>query len=119
MQHISARQIDMVVVNLYPFQKTVADPVVAVETAVENIDIGGVALIRAAAKNYQRVTVLCNPKDYESISDEISLLGATKLETRHHLAQKAFSLTAEYDLAIANYFRGGGTNTQARFTSNL
>ena len=119
LQHISARQIDMVVVNLYPFQKTVADPEVAVETAVENIDIGGVALVRAAAKNYQRVTVLCDPKDYESISDEISLLGATKLETRHHLVRKAFSLTAEYDLAIANYFNGAGINTQARFKLNL
>ena len=108
LQHISARQIDMVVVNLYPFQKTVADPKTVVVTAVENIDIGGVALIRAAAKNYQRVTVLCDPKDYESISDEISLLGATKLETRYHLARKAFSLTAEYDLAIANYFSGAG-----------
>ena len=119
LQHISARQIDMVVVNLYPFQETVTDQKTVVETAVENIDIGDVALIRAAAKNYQRVTVLCDPKDYKSISDEISLLGATKLETRHHLARKAFSLTAEYDLAIANYFNGAGINTQARFKFNL
>jgi phosphoribosylaminoimidazolecarboxamide formyltransferase/IMP cyclohydrolase len=94
LQHISARQIDMVVVNLYPFQKSIADPKASVEAAVENIDIGGVALMRAAAKNYQRVTVLCDPNDYETILDELSLLGETKMETRHHLAQKAFSLTA-------------------------
>jgi phosphoribosylaminoimidazolecarboxamide formyltransferase/IMP cyclohydrolase len=119
LQHISAQQIDMVVVNLYPFQKTIDAPKVSVEAAVENIDIGGVAMMRAAAKNYQRVTVLCDPNDYETILDELSLLGETKMETRHHLARKAFLLTAEYDWAIANYFGGSGPNMKGRFTLDL
>jgi phosphoribosylaminoimidazolecarboxamide formyltransferase/IMP cyclohydrolase len=86
----------MVVVNLYPFEKTVADPKVLVETAVENIDVGGVALMRATAKNNQCVPVLCDPINYESVLDELSLLGMTKNELRLHLAWKAFLLTAEY-----------------------
>ena len=119
LEHISARQIDMVVVNLYPFQKTIEAPKVSVEAAVENIDIGGVAMMRAAAKKYQRVTVLCDPNDYETILDELSLLGETKMETRHHLARKAFLLTAEYDWAIANYFGGSGPNMKGRFILDL
>nr|XP_022919396.1 bifunctional purine biosynthesis protein PURH [Onthophagus taurus] len=99
--------IRMVVCNLYPFVETVSKPEVKVPDAVENIDIGGVTLLRAAAKNHDRVTVLCDPKDYEKIIEEIrsSPNKDTKKTTREKLALKAFTHTSEYDLAISDYFR--------------
>ncbi|XP_056391185.1 bifunctional purine biosynthesis protein ATIC [Hyla sarda] len=97
----------VVVCNLYPFVKTVSAPGVTVEEAVEQIDIGGVTLLRAAAKNHARVTVLCDPSDYNSIADEIekSEQKDTTLERRCQLALKAFTHTAQYDDAISDYFR--------------
>ncbi|XP_040296703.1 bifunctional purine biosynthesis protein ATIC [Bufo bufo] len=97
----------VVVCNLYPFVKTVSAPGVTVEEAVEQIDIGGVTLLRAAAKNHARVTVLCDPSDYNSIADEMekSDLKDTTLERRCQLALKAFTHTAQYDDAISDYFR--------------
>ncbi|KAK7495694.1 hypothetical protein BaRGS_00013141 [Batillaria attramentaria] len=99
--------IRLVVCNLYPFVKTVENPDVRVEDAVEQIDIGGVTLLRAAAKNHARVTVICDPDDYDSIIGEMS--GSpekdTTLDTRKRLAVKAFNHTAEYDAAISDYFR--------------
>ncbi|KAG9477531.1 bifunctional purine biosynthesis protein ATIC [Eleutherodactylus coqui] len=99
--------IRVVVCNLYPFVKTVSAPGVTVEEAVEQIDIGGVTLLRAAAKNHARVTVLCDPSDYSSIADgmEKSKQKDTTLERRCQLALKAFTHTAEYDAAISDYFR--------------
>lgn len=99
--------IRIVVCNLYPFAKTVSKPEATVEEAVENIDIGGVTLLRAAGKNHARVTVLCDPNDYESVIRELenSPDGDTCLSTRQKLALKAFAHTAEYDDAISDYFR--------------
>jgi phosphoribosylaminoimidazolecarboxamide formyltransferase/IMP cyclohydrolase len=104
LERLHARPIDLVAVNLYPFQTTVSRPNVTLEEAVENIDIGGVALIRAAAKNFARVTVLTDTLDYPAVLNELQKNGETSRETRLRLAQKAFELTKKYDEAIANYF---------------
>jgi phosphoribosylaminoimidazolecarboxamide formyltransferase/IMP cyclohydrolase len=103
---IGANLIDLVVVNLYPFQKTVAQPYVTLADAIENIDIGGVALIRAAAKNYQRVAVVCDPCDYDLVIRDIAQHGFVSLQTREVLALKAFAHTAAYDAAIRDYLTG-------------
>jgi phosphoribosylaminoimidazolecarboxamide formyltransferase / IMP cyclohydrolase len=95
--------IDLLVVNLYPFQSTVADPDCRLEDAVENIDIGGPAMLRAAAKNYAGVTVLVDPADYAGVLEAIRLHGAPSLEVRFALARKVFAHTAGYDAAIAAY----------------
>jgi len=97
--------ISIVVCNLYPFVNTVNKPNVTVEEAVENIDIGGVTLLRAAAKNHDRVTVICDTNDYWNIINEIQTNGDTTLQTRKTLAVKAFTHTAQYDDAISDYFR--------------
>ena len=96
--------IDMVVVNLYPFQATVAKAGVTLEEARSNIDIGGPCMIRASAKNYLRVAPVVDPKDYKKILAELSKNGGkTSLKLRFALAQKAFAHTANYDTAIAAY----------------
>lgn len=97
----------IVVCNLYPFVDTVAKSNVTITDAVENIDIGGVTLLRAAAKNHARVTVICDPSDYDLVVKELqsSSDGDTTLATRQRLALKAFTHTSEYDLAISDYFR--------------
>jgi phosphoribosylaminoimidazolecarboxamide formyltransferase / IMP cyclohydrolase len=96
--------IDMVVVNLYQFEKTVAREGVTLEEAVENIDIGGPAMLRSAAKNYRDVTVLVDPTDYGPVLKEMEETGgATSLKTRFGLAGKVFQVTHRYDGAIARY----------------
>ena len=96
--------VDIVVVNLYPFQKTVAQKGVTRAEAVENIDIGGVTLIRAAAKNADRVIVICDPADYQLVLEELRAKhGMLSFDTRVRLAIKAFDVTSQYDTAIANY----------------
>ncbi|MEN8260112.1 MAG: bifunctional phosphoribosylaminoimidazolecarboxamide formyltransferase/IMP cyclohydrolase [Pseudomonadota bacterium] len=96
--------IDLVCVNLYPFERTIADPNCDLETAIENIDIGGPTMIRAAAKNYASVTVVVDPADYRSIVDELRANnGAVTQETRFRLALKCFDHTARYDTAISAY----------------
>ncbi|XP_067928069.1 bifunctional purine biosynthesis protein ATIC-like isoform X2 [Watersipora subatra] len=99
--------VKVVVCNLYPFTKTVAAEDVTIAKAVENVDIGGVTLLRAAAKNHARVTVLCDPADYCKVTNELQVSNNldTSLETREKLALKAFTHTAEYDAAIAQYLR--------------
>jgi phosphoribosylaminoimidazolecarboxamide formyltransferase/IMP cyclohydrolase len=99
-------RIDLVVVNLYPFQRTVADPDCTLSSAIENIDIGGPTMIRAAAKNHQDVAVVVDPGDYAAILDEIGSGGAVSSETCYRLAVKTFAHTAAYDGAIANYLGG-------------
>lgn len=96
--------IDLVAVNLYPFEETVAKPNVTYADAIENIDIGGVTLIRAAAKNHERVTLVCDPSDYNSVLDEIRAGGITE-KTRQRLAIKGFASTAHYDTAIHVYLK--------------
>ncbi|RUM88525.1 MAG: IMP cyclohydrolase [Thermodesulfatator sp.] len=98
--------IDLVVVNLYAFEKTVASGA-DLETAVENIDIGGPTLLRAAAKNFKYVTVIVDPADYERVLAEMRAHGgATTLRTRFELARKVFETTWRYDRAIAEYLAG-------------
>ncbi len=105
MHGISA--IDLVVVNLYPFRETIANPECTLEAAIENIDIGGPAMVRSAAKNYRHVAVLTDPADYKPMLKELRKgKGALTEATRFRLAVKAFSHTAEYDGAIANYLSG-------------
>ena len=95
--------IDMVVVNLYAFEKTAAKPGVAFEELIENIDIGGPSMIRSAAKNFHDVAVVTSPADYPAIADElVRSSGALSLETKWRLAQRAFATTAAYDSAIAS-----------------
>jgi phosphoribosylaminoimidazolecarboxamide formyltransferase / IMP cyclohydrolase len=96
--------IDIVVCNLYPFQSTISSPDCTISHAIEQIDIGGVTLLRAAAKNHERVLTLCDPKDY---SATITLLksGSVPQKTRNSLALKAFTMTSDYDLAISSYFQ--------------
>ena len=96
--------IDLVAVNLYPFEQTVAKPDVTYADAIENIDIGGVTLIRAAAKNHERVTLVCDPADYESVVQEIRS-GGISIQTRTKLAINGFASTAHYDTAIHDYLK--------------
>ncbi|KAJ2589644.1 bifunctional phosphoribosylaminoimidazolecarboxamide formyltransferase/IMP cyclohydrolase [Coemansia sp. RSA 1722] len=97
-------KITYVFCNLYPFKKTVARDGVTIPEAVEEIDIGGVTLLRAAAKNHARVSIVCDPTDYSQLLQEIRQGGVTE-PTRQMLALKAFSHTADYDVAISDYFR--------------
>lgn len=97
--------IDMVCVNLYPFEATIAKKDVTMEDAVENIDIGGPSMLRSAAKNFRDVTVVCDPDDYAKVLDEIRADGNTTPETRLRLSAKAYTHTAEYDSHIAAYMR--------------
>jgi phosphoribosylaminoimidazolecarboxamide formyltransferase/IMP cyclohydrolase len=99
----SVNEIDMVVCNLYPFQETIAQPYVSLNEAIEQIDIGGVTLLRAAAKNFVRVTVVCDPADYPAIAEELHQNGFISTQRRAELARKAFAQTARYDAAIFNY----------------
>ncbi len=102
--------IDLVAANLYPFEATVANPDSTLEDAIENIDIGGVALIRAAAKNYQRVTVLTDPEDYGAVLSVLEAGSDISETERKKLAVKGFLMTAHYDTAISAYF--GGTDVK-------
>lgn len=96
--------IDMVVVNLYPFEATVAKPSCTLEEAIENIDIGGPAMIRSAAKNYRDVVVVVDPGDYDDLIAEMKKNGGKiSAQTRFRLAKKVFHMTAKYDSAISNY----------------
>jgi phosphoribosylaminoimidazolecarboxamide formyltransferase/IMP cyclohydrolase len=94
--------IDLVAVNLYPFEATIAKPDVTYAEVIENIDIGGVTLIRAAAKNHERVTLICDPTDYAAVLNELRS-GHISDETRKRLAVKGFACTAHYDTAIHAY----------------
>lgn len=95
--------IDIVVVNLYPFEATVAKPDCTFEDAIENIDIGGPTMIRAAAKNHESVAVVVDPADYAGVLAELKEKGEVSAETRLHLAKKVFCYTARYDAMISNY----------------
>lgn len=98
--------IDLVVVNLYPFRETISKPDATFEEAIENIDIGGPTLIRAAAKNHQYVTVMVNPQRYGEVLAQLRETGKVGEELRQKLAWEAFQHTAAYDVAIANYLSG-------------
>ncbi|MDL2260807.1 bifunctional phosphoribosylaminoimidazolecarboxamide formyltransferase/IMP cyclohydrolase [Methanimicrococcus sp. OttesenSCG-928-J09] len=95
--------IDIVAVNLYPFRETVANPNVSLEDAIENIDIGGPTLLRAAAKNFASVAVICDPADYAVVSDELNKSGEISSDVKKRLAVKAFRHTADYDSAVDTF----------------
>ena len=104
MEEYGIKPIDLVVVNLYQFEKTVAQEGVTLDEAIENIDIGGPAMLRSSAKNYRDVTVIVDPADYGVVLEEMKQNGGeTTLETRFRLAKKVFRLTHGYDGAITRY----------------
>jgi phosphoribosylaminoimidazolecarboxamide formyltransferase/IMP cyclohydrolase len=121
MAELSAQQIgliDLVAVNLYPFAQTVTRPGVSLDTALENIDIGGPTMIRAAAKNFKHVLVVVDPQDYSKVLD-MQAAGTVSEEIRHKLASKAFQHTASYDSVIAQYLRGPVEHFPTDLTLNL
>lgn len=97
--------IDLVIVNLYPFKQTIMKPGVTLEDAIENIDIGGPTMLRAAAKNYQDVSVIIDPTDYDQVLSELKENNKVSVKTNFYLAAKVFNHTAYYDTMIANYLR--------------
>ena len=103
MQDNNINLIDLVVVNLYPFKETIAKPNVTLAEAIENIDIGGPAMIRAAAKNFKYVTVVTDPDRYDEVAEMIAKNGEVSYDSRFKLAQEAFAHTADYDAAITKY----------------
>jgi phosphoribosylaminoimidazolecarboxamide formyltransferase/IMP cyclohydrolase len=111
--------IDLVVINLYPFAATIARPGCSYDEAIENIDIGGPAMVRAAAKNHRDVTVLVDPADYASVLAELESSGATSIDTRSRLAAKAFAHTAAYDTMVASYLLGQQQLPIERFPERL
>jgi phosphoribosylaminoimidazolecarboxamide formyltransferase/IMP cyclohydrolase len=111
--------IDLLVINLYPFAATIARPDCSYDEAIENIDIGGPAMVRAAAKNHKDVTVLVDPADYASVLAELDAAGATSIDTRSRLAAKAFAHTAAYDTMVASYLLGQQQLPIERFPERL
>jgi phosphoribosylaminoimidazolecarboxamide formyltransferase / IMP cyclohydrolase len=111
------RPIDLVVVNLYPFEQTIAKPGVTLADAIEQIDIGGPAMLRASAKNHAHLTVLCNPDQYNTYLEELRQNGgAASLEFRQNCALETFKHTANYDSAIANYLSSQSTQESSQIT---
>lgn len=104
MKQLNIEPIDIVVCNLYPFKETVLKPGVSHEEIIENIDIGGPTMIRAAAKNYNFVSVITDPADYNRVIEELKADGDTSAETKEYLAAKVFQHTSHYDTLISNYF---------------
>ncbi len=120
LERLGLRPIDLVACNLYPFARTVAREGVSLDEAVEQIDIGGVTLLRAAAKNFARVTVLVDAEDYATVLGELSEQGSVAMETRCRLAYKAFAHTAAYDEAIRTFLeRKGFTGPESLFPRHL
>lgn len=117
------KMVDMVVCNLYPFEETIAKEGITVADAIEQIDIGGVTLLRAAAKNFARVAVVCDPLDYGVVLNELKEAGSISAETRQRLAVKAFQHTRNYDTAIASWIgsleAAADTATPAHYSLHL
>lgn len=103
---LGGRWIDLVVVNLYPFEQTLARDEATFDELIENIDIGGPSMLRSAAKNHKRVSVVCDPQDYGTILLELNQRGEVGDQTRARLAAKAFAHTAAYDTAISKWLHG-------------
>ena len=112
-------EIDLVAVNLYPFERTASDPDASLHAVIEQIDIGGVALLRAAAKNHAHVTVVCDPEDYPTVVAQMAAKGEVLSATRQALAVKAFALTAAYDAAINCYLAGDSAPLPSRMVLGL
>ena len=118
MREHQIQHIDLIAVNLYPFEEVSTDKTASLSDVIENIDIGGPSMIRAAAKNYQRVVVITDINDYSCVLDEINQQGNVSLDTREKLALKAFGLLARYNQAIANYFEQKNNQTST-FSTQL
>ncbi len=110
------KNIDIIAVNLYAFEKTVADPDCSLADAIENIDIGGPTMLRAAAKNFHDVTVIVDPDDYPQVLKEIKESGNTTLQTRFKLAVKVFDLTSTYDTKISKWLNTIDTESNSYFS---
>ncbi len=110
------KNIDLIAVNLYAFEKTVADPHCSLADAIENIDIGGPTMLRAAAKNFHDVTVIVDPADYPQVVKEIKEYGNTTLKTRFRLMRKVFALTSVYDTTISNWLEKVDIDTNSYFS---
>ncbi len=110
------KNIDLIAVNLYAFTKTVADPNCSLADAIENIDIGGPTMLRAAAKNFHDVTVIVDPADYPQVIQEIKASGNTTLKTRFQLMRKVFALTSVYDTAISEWLEKVDIETNSYFS---
>lgn len=118
LSRIGGKFIDLVVVNLYPFEKVAGDPKATYEEIIENIDIGGPSMVRSAAKNHARVAIVCDPADYEKVLGEIESTGEVSLVTRRALAAKAFAHTAAYDAAITGVLSGARATEGLASTSS-
>ncbi|MCI6158460.1 MAG: IMP cyclohydrolase [Selenomonadaceae bacterium] len=105
MKEHNIKGIDLVVCNLYPFKETISKPGVTLDEAIENIDIGGPAMTRAAAKNFKYVTIVTNPSRYDAVAEQIAKTGEVDARTRMELAQEAFAHTAAYDTMIQDYLK--------------
>jgi len=112
------RNIDLIAVNLYAFEKTVADPHCSLGDAIANIDIGGPTMLRAAAKNFHDVTVIVDPADYPLVLREIKAAGNTSLKTRFILMKKVFALTSAYDRAISKWLEQVDVSSNNYFQEN-
>lgn len=110
------KNVDLVAVNLYAFEKTVADPDCTLADAIENIDIGGPTLLRASAKNFHDVTVIVDPADYPQVLSEIKETGNTTLKTRFELARKVFALTSQYDTTISKWLEKVDVESNSYFS---
>ncbi len=115
MKQHDLKYIDLIAVNLYAFDKATADPACTLANAIENIDIGGPTMLRAAAKNFQDITVIVDPSDYPTVISEIKEHGDTTLKTRFKLAVKVFQLTSSYDTEIAAWLARVDTETNSHF----
>ncbi len=115
MEEHGLEAIDLVAVNLYAFEKTVADPDCTLANAIENIDIGGPTMLRSSAKNFQDVTVIVDPADYPQVLAEIKEHGNTTLKTRFKLAVKVFDLTSTYDTGIVNWLKKVDVDSNPHF----
>ncbi len=113
------RNIDLIAVNLYAFEKTIADRNCSLAEAIENIDIGGPTMLRAAAKNFHDVTVIVDPADYPLVLQEIKATGNTSLTTRFGLMKKVFALTSAYDTAISKWLEQVDITTNTYFQENI
>lgn len=115
-QEHGLKNIDLIAVNLYAFEKTVADPNCSLADAIENIDIGGPTMLRSSAKNFHDVTVIVDPADYPQVLKEIQETGNTTLKTRFRLAAKVFALTAEYDTKISAWLEKVDVDSNSYFS---
>jgi len=116
LERLGGQLIDLVVVNLYPFEQTLAKADASFSELIENIDIGGPSMLRSAAKNHARVTVVCDPADYATVLAELAEHGDTQPETRERLAAKVFALTSAYDAAISGWLsQRGETDAWPRY----